>query len=152
MVGSQRLISWLHPCSTSNMVLNMCTLGKYPEMFPLGASPYVKCQRHMPYRVSLTGHTCTICPHTGPYVRLWGTALIPFVTPCPQCRIIQPFRGASPLKHSTSLTLSSSLRIKESTRRCYDWRTKAYKLASPLLARQARLHIAPHLRFRPRFA
>jgi len=159
------LISWLHPYSTSKVVLNMYTqyswtttgphpnwagchppqrtrrprqsnsptLGKCPGTFPLGARPHVQCRRHMPCRVSLPGHTRAICPHTDPYAQPRGSALMPFVTPRPQRRTTQPFRGASPLTHSTSLTLSSSLRVKGSTRRCYGWRTKAYKLAPPLL-------------------
>jgi hypothetical protein len=41
--------------------------------------------------------------------------------------------GASTRTHSTLLTLSSSLCVKELTRWCYGWWTKAYNLAPPLL-------------------
>ena len=44
-----------------------------------------------------------------------------------------PAIGVGTRTHITLLTLSSSLRVKGSTRRCYGWGTKAYKLASPLL-------------------
>jgi hypothetical protein len=32
MAGGQRLISWLHPCSTSNVALNTCTCAHGPLM------------------------------------------------------------------------------------------------------------------------
>ena len=145
MVGNQSLISWLHFCSTNNVVLNMFTqhlwattepylnwagchtplprrtrrplrsgsptLGKHPGTFPLDARPYVQCRRHMPR----------------------GLALIQFVTPRPQRRIAQHFRGASLLTHIISLTLSFSLRVKGLTQKCYGWKLKAYKLAPALL-------------------
>ena len=126
MAGRQRLISCLHPCSTSNVVLNSRTAlmghywttstwagchtppsknltsssgqlthtGKCPGPPPLSARPYVQCRRHMPCRVSHPGpHApCAICPHTDPYAQLRGSALIPFVTPCPP----KPHRPALP--------------------------------------------------------
>jgi hypothetical protein len=42
-------------------------------------------------------------------------------------------RGTSLHMRSTSLTLSSSLRVKGLTRRCYVWNANAYKLALTLL-------------------
>jgi hypothetical protein len=44
-----------------------------------------------------------------------------------------PSVGVSTRTHSTLLTLSSSLRVKGLTQRCYGSWTKAYKLAPPLL-------------------
>lgn len=41
--------------------------------------------------------------------------------------------GTSPHTHITSLKLSSSLRVKELTRRWYDWNTKDHKLARTYL-------------------
>jgi hypothetical protein len=107
----------------------------YPGTSPLSARSHVQCRRHMPCRVSHPGlHApCAICPHTDPYAQPRGSTLIPFVTPILQSRTALPFQGASPHTHSTLLTLSFSLRVKGSTRRCHGWRIKVYKLAPPLL-------------------
>ena len=168
MAGGQRLISWLHSCSTNKVVLNMCTqhswatTGPHPNWARCHTHPLKEpvvlvgpthphwanvqersplahartSRRHMPCRVSLTRPT-RVMRHMSAHwpvrdAQPRGSALIPFVTPRPQHHTARPFRGASPLTHSISLTLSSSLRVKGSTRRCYGWRTKAYKL-TPLL-------------------
>jgi len=59
---------------------------------------------------------------------------IPSVTPRVQKLFIWPSstRGTGLHTRSTSLTLSSSLHVKELTRRCYVW-NKTYKLALTLL-------------------
>jgi hypothetical protein len=151
MAGGQRLISWLHPCSTSNVLLNMRTCAHGPLM---GHPNWAGCDIHPPQRTrrprrsnslvqcrpirhavrpilgphahayvrtltranvqepSLLAHdrtssvdpyamlcpilgphaTCALCPHTDPYAQLRGSALIPFVTPCPP----KPHRPALP--------------------------------------------------------
>jgi hypothetical protein len=42
MASGQRLISWLHPCSTSNVALNMRTCAHGPLM---GHPNWVGCDR-----------------------------------------------------------------------------------------------------------
>jgi hypothetical protein len=42
MASGQRLISWLHPCSTSNVALNMRTCAHGPLM---GHTNWVGCDR-----------------------------------------------------------------------------------------------------------
>jgi hypothetical protein len=150
MAGGQRLISWLHPCSISNVALNTrtCAHGpsklvgcdiqppsknptsssvqltrpvsahtpyrvphprptrasicphtdqsKCPGTFPLSARPYVQCRPifHVVCPISGPHAPCALCMHTDPYAQSRGSALIPFVTPCPPKthRTAQPFR------------------------------------------------------------
>jgi hypothetical protein len=107
----------------------------YTRTSPLSARPHVQCWRHIPYRVSQPRpHVpCATCPHTDLYVQQRGSALIPFVTPRPLTLHSLALLEAGPHTHSTLLTLSSPLRLKGSTQRCYGWRINAYKLAPPLL-------------------
>jgi hypothetical protein len=143
MAGGQRLISWLHPCLTSNVALNTRTSAhgplmghpnwagcdihlpsknptsssvqltrpvpnhmpycvphprptracicphtdrsKCPETFPLSARPYIQCRPicHVVCPISGPHASCALCPHTDSYAQPRGSALIPFVTPCP---------------------------------------------------------------------
>jgi hypothetical protein len=46
MAGGQRLISWLHPCSTGNVVLNMRSCAHGPLM---GHPNWVGCDRRHDY-------------------------------------------------------------------------------------------------------
>ena len=105
-------------------------MGKCPAPPRLGArsvpAPYA-----MPCVPS--EHTRAICSHTDPYAQPRGSTLIPNVTPRPPTPHSPALPRASLLIYSTLLMLSSSLRVKGSTRRCYGWRTKAYKLTPPLL-------------------
>jgi hypothetical protein len=52
MAGGQRLISWLHPCSTSNVALNARTSAHGPLT---GHPNWARCDIHPPQR--------TRCPH-----------------------------------------------------------------------------------------
>jgi hypothetical protein len=107
----------------------------YTRTSPLSARSHAQCWRHMPCCVSQQGPhgPCAICPHTDPYVQPRGSALIPFVTSRPPTPHSPAFRGAGPHTRSTLFTLSFSLRVKGSTRRCYGCRIKTYKLAPSLL-------------------
>jgi hypothetical protein len=84
MAGGQSLISWLHPCSTGNVLLNMRNCAHGPlmghpnwtgcDIHPPSNNPTsssVQLTRpvptHTPCRVSHPRPTCVcICPHTDP--------------------------------------------------------------------------------------
>jgi hypothetical protein len=74
MADGQRLISWLHPCSTSNVALNTRTCAHGPLM---GHPNWVGCDIHPPQRTrrprrSNSPVQCrlihhVVCPITGPH-------------------------------------------------------------------------------------
>jgi hypothetical protein len=113
MAGGQSLISWLHPCSTGNVALNMCTCAHGPLMgHPIGArcdihppsknptSLSVQLTRpvstHTPCRVSHPRPTRTcICPQTNPS-KCPGTfplSVRPYVQCGPICHVVCPLSG-----------------------------------------------------------
>jgi hypothetical protein len=82
MAGGQRLISWLHPCSTSNVALNTRTSAHGPLM---GHPVWVGCDIHPPSKdstsllVQLT-HQCrpirhAVCPISGPHAHAYVRTL-----------------------------------------------------------------------------
>jgi hypothetical protein len=111
MAGGQRLISWLHPCSTSFVELNMCTCAHGPLM---GHPNWVGCDIHPPLKnltsslVQLTRPTHTpcrvphprptracICLHTNPS-KCPGTFPLsarPYVQCRPICHVVCPISG-----------------------------------------------------------
>jgi hypothetical protein len=113
MAGGQRLISWLHPCSTSNVALNMRTCAHGPLM---GHPDWVGCDihpppknpmsssvqlthpvpTHTPCRVLHPRPTCAcICPHTDPS-KCSGTFPLsarPYVQCRPRCHDVCPISG-----------------------------------------------------------
>jgi hypothetical protein len=82
MAGGQRLVSWLHPCSTSNVALNMCTCAHGPLM---GHPDWVGCDSHPPKRTqhphrSNSPVQCrpichAMCPISGPHVHAYVRTL-----------------------------------------------------------------------------
>jgi hypothetical protein len=145
MASGQRLISCLHPCSTSNVALNTRTSAHGPLM---GHPNWAECEIHTPSKnstsssVQLTRPVPTHTPCRVPYPRPTRACICPHTDPskCPgtfplsarpyvQCRPIchaptkaappSPSVGASTRTHSTLLTLSSSLRVKGLTRGWY---------------------------------
>lgn len=72
MASRQRLISWLHPYSTtSNVVLNLCsrkTIGLDVRYTPSNnlMSPSSNSPAHVTRRVSHPSPTCVICLHPDP--------------------------------------------------------------------------------------
>jgi hypothetical protein len=113
MAGGQRLISWLHPCSTSSVALNTCTSAHGPHM---GHPNWAECDIHpssknptsssvqltrpvptlTPCRVThpRPTHAC-ICPHTEPS-KCPGTfpsSARPYVQCRPICHAVCPISG-----------------------------------------------------------
>jgi hypothetical protein len=112
MAGGQRLISWLHPCSTSNVALNTRTSAHGPLMaiqigpgvtftplkepdvlvgptHPSNADPYA-----MPCAPS-QAHTHSICPHIDPS-KCPGTFPLNarlYVQCRPICHVVCPIPG-----------------------------------------------------------
>jgi hypothetical protein len=82
MAGGQRLISWLHPCSTSNVALNTRTCAHEPLM---GHPNWVGCDIHPPQRTrrlrrSNSPVQCrpichAVCPIPGPHVHAYVRTL-----------------------------------------------------------------------------
>jgi hypothetical protein len=88
MAGGQRLISWLHPCSTSNVALNTRTCAHGPLM---GHPNWVGCDIHPPSKnptsssVQLTRPVLTHTPCRVPHPRPTRTCICPHTDPskCP---------------------------------------------------------------------
>jgi hypothetical protein len=88
MAGGQRLISWLHPCSTSNMALNTRTSAHGP---PMGHPNWAGCDIHPPQRTRRTRRfqlTCLVLTHTPcrvPHPRPTRACICPHTDPskCP---------------------------------------------------------------------
>jgi hypothetical protein len=59
--------------------------SKCPGTFLLSARPYVQCRPicHVVCPIPGPHAPCALCPHTDLYAQPRGSALIPFVTPCP---------------------------------------------------------------------
>jgi hypothetical protein len=114
MAGGQRLISWLHPCSTSNVAVNTRTCAHGPLM---GHPNWVGCDIHAPPSKNPTSpsvqltfpaptHTpcrvphprptrICICPHTNPS-KCPGTFPLsarPYVQCRPICHAVYPISG-----------------------------------------------------------
>jgi hypothetical protein len=113
MAGGQKLISWLHPYSRGNVVLNTCTCAHGPLM---GHPNWAGCDIHHPSKnptsssVQLTRPvpthtpccvphprpTCAcICPHTDPS-KCPGTFPLstqPYVKCRPICHVVCPISG-----------------------------------------------------------
>jgi hypothetical protein len=113
MAGGQRLISWLHSCSTSNVALNTRTsahgtLMGYPNWAGCDIHPPPKnltsssvqltrpVPTHTPCHVPHPGptHTC-ICLHTNPSKcpRTFPLSARPYVQCRPICHVVCPISG-----------------------------------------------------------
>jgi hypothetical protein len=113
MAGGQRLISWLHPCSTSNMALNTRTCAHGPlmghpnwagnDIHPPSKNPTSSSVQlthpvptHTPCRVPHTRPTrACICLHTNPS-KCPGTFPLsarPYVKCWPICHAVCPISG-----------------------------------------------------------
>jgi hypothetical protein len=112
MAGGQIFISWLHPCLTSNVALNMRTYAHGPLM---GHPNWAGCDIHLPSNnptsscIQLTRplpthtssrvphprstHAC-ICPHTDPSQCPWSFPLStqPHVQCWPICHAVSRLR------------------------------------------------------------
>ena len=147
MAGGQRLISWIHPCSTSKVVLNMCTqhswatTGPHPNWAGCHTPPlkepdvlvgpthphWANVQERSPLAHARTSRAGVICHVVCPYL---GTH-----APCAVCSHTNPYaqpRGSALISFVTPHLPNTAQ-------------------PSPSKGR-ARLHIAHHLCFRPRFA
>jgi hypothetical protein len=114
MAGGQRLISWLDPCSTSNVALNTGTSARGPLMGhpnwagcdihppppqrtrrPRRSNSPIQCQpiRHVVCPSQLTS-TC-ICPHTDPRkcLETFPLSAQPYVQCRPICHALCPISG-----------------------------------------------------------
>jgi hypothetical protein len=152
MTVGQRLISWLHPCSTSNVVLNTRTCAHGPL---IGHPNWVGCDIHTPPprrtrrpRRSNSPVQCrpirhAICPIPGPhahaYVRTLTRANVQEPSllahaPCALCphtdSYVQP-QGSTPIPFVTPHP------------------PKPHRQALPQW--RAHVHITPCLHFHPRF-
>jgi hypothetical protein len=82
MAGGQRLISWLHPCSTSNVALNTCTSAYGPLM---GHQNWVGFYIHPPQRTRRPRRSNSpiqsrpicyaVCPIPGPHAHAYVRTL-----------------------------------------------------------------------------
>jgi hypothetical protein len=97
MAGEQRLISWLHPCSTSNVALNMRTCAHGPLM---GYPNWVGCDIHPPSKnltsslVQLTRPVPTHMPCCVPHrPGTFPLSARPYVQCRPICHVVCPISG-----------------------------------------------------------
>jgi hypothetical protein len=88
MAGGQRLISWHHPCSTSNVALNTRTCAHGPLM---GHPNWARCDIHPPSKNPASSSvqlTCSVPTHTPcrlPHPRPTRVCICPHTDPikCP---------------------------------------------------------------------
>jgi hypothetical protein len=108
MAGGQRLISWLNPCSTSNVALNTRTSAHGPLM---GHPNWAGCDIHPPpsnnpmsSSVQLTRQVPTHTPCRVPHSRLTRTCICPHTDPskCPGTfpLIARPYVQCRPICHA----------------------------------------------------
>jgi hypothetical protein len=103
MAGGQMLISWLHPCSTSNVALNTRTCAHGPLM---GHPNWAGCNIHPPQRTrrphrSNSPVQCrpirhVVCPIPGPHAHAYVCTLTrarPYVQCRPICHVVCPISG-----------------------------------------------------------
>jgi hypothetical protein len=112
MAGRQRLISWLHPCSTSNVALNTCTCAHGPlmghpnwagcDIHPLNEPDVLVGPTHPssanPYAMSCApsqAHTRMHSSHTDPSKcpRTFPLSPRPYVQCRPICHVVCPISG-----------------------------------------------------------
>jgi hypothetical protein len=130
MAGGQRLIIWLHPCSTGNVVLNMHNCAHGPLM---GHPNWAGCDIHPPQRTrrprrSNSPVQCrpirhAVCPIPSPHAHAYVHTLTqPFLLAHDRTSSVDPY--VMPCVPSQAHThhapyVCATTRVKGLTRGCY---------------------------------
>jgi hypothetical protein len=122
MAGGQRLISWLHPSSTGNVVLNTRTCAHGPLM---GHPNWVRCDIHPPQR--------TRRPRRSNSPVQCG----------PIRHVVCPIPG--PHAHAYVCTLTRA-NVQKPSLLAHDCTSSADPYAMPCVPSQAHMHHAPYVR------
>jgi hypothetical protein len=123
MAGGQRLISWLHPCSTSNVALNTRTCAHGPLV-------------GHPNRAGCDIHPSSKNP-TSSSVQL--TRTVPTHTPCR----VPPSQAHTHMHMSCTLTRAN---VQEPSLLAHDRTSSADPYAMPCVPSQAHTRHAPYVR------